>query len=59
MALQPGLDLLHRLVAGQRAERGDRVFARQQLAQSRSAPRRASVNSSWTTPRRRTTSSAE
>ena len=56
--LEPGLDLLHRLVAGQGAEAW--VYAglcsSVSCFHSRSAPRRASVCSSETRPRRRTTS---
>ena len=47
--LEPGADLLHRLVAGQRAEGVDVVLVVQQC-HSRSAPRRARVCSSCTDP---------
>ena len=41
--LEPGLHHLHRLAAGQRAERGDVGSSRRSSSQSRSAPSRASV----------------
>ena len=59
--LQPGAHLLHRLVAGERAERGNPLSCRRRRAGARhrfSAPRRASVRSSRTVPRRAMTSSA-
>ena len=56
--LEPGLDLLHRLVAGQRAERIHERLAR--AGSSRASRRRGARASArpCTVPRRRTTSSA-
>jgi hypothetical protein len=54
--LQAGLDLLHGLVAGQRAERVDELALCSEPTASRA--RRASVCSMCTVPRRRTTSAA-